>query len=58
VELSVQEGILFKDRKIILPVVIYKEMQQKTCKGHLGVKACIKLGRSILLATDEFEDQR
>ena len=46
-ELSVQDGILFKGSRIILPRVLRREMLQKIHDGHLGVESCLRRAREV-----------
>ena len=47
-ELSVQEGILFKGSRIIIPVALRREMLRKVHEGHLGIESCLKRAREAL----------
>ena len=58
-ELSVQEGILFKGSRIIIPVALRREMLRKVHEGHLGIESCLKRAREALywpLMSSEIKD--
>lgn len=44
-ELTIQDGVLFKGCRIIIPAALRKEMIQKVHEGHLGVESCLKRAR-------------
>lgn len=58
-ELSIQDGILFKGSRIIIPTLLRKEMIQKVHEGHLGVESCLRRAREVVywpLLNSEIKD--
>ena len=46
-ELTMQDGILFKGSRIVIPAAIMKEMIHKVHEGHLGVESCLQRAREV-----------
>ena len=58
-ELTMQDGILFKGSRIVIPAAIRKEMIHKVHEGHLGVESCLQRAREVLywpLMNEEIRD--
>jgi transposase InsO family protein len=47
-ELTVQNGILFKRDRVVVPYIMRKEMRKVIHEAHLGVTGCTKLARESL----------
>ena len=46
-ELSVQDGVIFKGSRIIVPTMLRKEMMQKVNEGHLGAELCLRRAKEV-----------
>ena len=58
-ELSIQDGILFKGSRIIIPTLLRKEMIQRVHESHLGVESCLRRAREVFywpLLNSEIKD--
>ena len=58
-DITVQNGLLFKGERIIVPSQLRKEMMEKIHSSHLGIEGCLRRARkSVLLAQDECRIER
>ena len=46
-EITVQNGLLFKDDRIIVPAKLRKEMMEKVHSSHLGIEGCNRRAREL-----------
>ena len=44
-ELSVQDGLLFKGQRVIIPAALRREMIRKLHSSHMGVESCLRRAR-------------
>ena len=47
-EITVQNGLLFKGDRIIVPASLRKEMMEKVHSSHLGIEGCTRRAREVL----------
>ena len=47
-EITVQDGIMFKGMKIIIPLAMRAQMIAKSHTSHLGAEACVRRARDVL----------
>ena len=47
-ELSVQDGLVFKGQRIIIPAALRQETIRKLHSSHVGVEACLRRAREVL----------
>ena len=47
-ELTVDEGIVFKGAKVVIPPSLQKEMVEKTHYSHIGIGVCLWRARDVL----------
>ena len=58
-ELSIQDGILFKGNRVIVPVALRPHMITQVHSSHLGIESCLNKARDVLFwpgMTAEFRD--
>ena len=58
-ELSIQDDVLFKGSRIIVPALLRKELIQRVHDGHLGVESCLRRAREVMywpLLNSEIKD--
>ena len=46
-ELAVQDGVIFKGSRIIVPTMLRREMIQKVHEGHLGAESCLRRAKEV-----------
>lgn len=46
-ELAIQDGVIFKSSRIILPASFRREMIQKVHERHLGAEYCLKKAKEV-----------
>ena len=46
-ELTIQDSVIFKGTRIVVPASPRKEMIQKVHEGHLGVESCLKRAKEV-----------
>lgn len=49
-ELSIQDGILFKGNRVIVPVALRPHMITQVRSSHLGIKSCLNKARDVLFS--------
>ena len=47
-ELTVQDGIIFRGERILVPKELRAEMKKKVHAGHLGINSCLRRARDLL----------
>ena len=47
-ELTVQNGIVQRGERIIIPASMRKDIKQRVYAGHLGINSCIRRAREII----------
>ena len=47
-ELTVQDGIIYRGERIVIPRSLRQEMKSKIHAGHLGVNSCLRRARDLL----------
>jgi len=47
-ELSVENGIIVRSERIVIPSSLRKLMKEKVHTGHLGINACLRRARELL----------
>ena len=52
-ELSVQDEIVFKDQRCIIPKSLRKTIKQKLHRSHGGIQSCLGRAREVALARDD-----
>ena len=46
-EITVQNGMLFKGERIIVPAQLRKEMMEKIHSFHLGIEGCLRRAKEV-----------
>ena len=46
-DITVQNGLLFKGERIIVPSQLRKEMMEKIHSSHLGIEGCLRRAREV-----------
>ena len=47
-ELTVQDGVIYKGMKVVIPTVMRKQMIAKSHTSHLGIHACVRRAKDVL----------
>ena len=47
-ELTVQDGIVIRGDRIVIPMSMRKEMKEKTHAGHSGINSCLRRARELI----------
>ncbi|KAK3737378.1 hypothetical protein QZH41_011513, partial [Actinostola sp. cb2023] len=47
-ELVVQDGVIFKGQRVVIPHVLRKEMKQIIHSSHLGAESCLRRAREVI----------
>ena len=47
-ELTVQDGIIYRSDRVVIPKSLRKDMKEKVHAGHLGVNSCLRRARDLL----------
>ena len=58
-ELTIQDGILFKGNRVIVPGALRSHMVKKVHSSHIGIEGCLKKARDVLFwpgMTSEIKD--
>ena len=45
---TVQDGLVFKGDRVVIPVSIWKEMQEAIHSSHIGIEGCIRRPRECI----------
>lgn len=40
-ELTVQDGLIFKGERLVIPATLRKEMKNKIHSSHMGIESCL-----------------
>jgi hypothetical protein len=57
-ELTVQDGIVLRGHKVVIPVSMRREMKEKVHAGHLGINACIRRAKDMIFWPGMSKDVR
>lgn len=47
-ELSVQDGLVLKGERLVVPQSMREEVKQKLHQSHLGLQGCLRRGREVV----------
>lgn len=47
-ELTIQDGIIYRGDRIVIPKSLQKEMKERVHTGHLGINSCLRRARDLL----------
>ena len=47
-ELTIQDGVLYRGDRVIIPDSLRREMKTKVHAGHLGINACLRRARDMI----------
>ena len=47
-ELTVQDGIILRGHRIIIPTSMHREIKEKVHAGHLGINSCIRRAKDMV----------
>ena len=47
-ELTVQDGLIFRGQRIVIPLRLRREMKKKIHSSHLGTESCLRRARECL----------
>ena len=47
-ELAIQDGIIFRGQRIVVPVSLRLDMKRKLHASHLGVESCLRRARETI----------
>jgi len=47
-ELTVQDGLIFRGQRVVIPLSLRAEMKQRVHASHLGIGSCLRLARESL----------
>ena len=47
-ELTIQDGVIFRGQRIVVPVSLRGDMKQKLHASHLGVESCLRRARETI----------
>ena len=47
-EMSVQDGIILRSERVVIPASMRHEMKQKVHAGHSGINSCLRRARELL----------
>ena len=47
-ELTIQDGIIVRSDKVVIPVSMRSEMKRKVHVGHLGINSCVRRARQLI----------
>lgn len=47
-ELGIQDGVVVRGERIVIPKVMRKEMKDKIHLGHLGINSCLRRARELI----------
>ena len=47
-ELTVQNGVIFRGERLVIPVSLRSEMKKSIHQSHLGIEGCLRLARDLI----------
>jgi len=47
-ELTIQDGVIFRGERIVVPASLRGDMKQKLHHGHLGINSCLRRARELI----------
>ena len=47
-ELSVQDGVIYRGERVVIPTSLRREMKEKVHAGHLGINSCLRRARDLV----------
>ena len=47
-ELAVQDGLILKGERLVIPLSMREESKQKLHQSHLGIQSCLRRGREVV----------
>jgi len=47
-ELTVQDGIVLRGDRVVIPVSLRSDMKQRVHAGHLGINSCLRRARELI----------
>jgi len=47
-ELSIQDGVIYRGERVVIPASLRRELKQKMHAGHLGINSCLRQAREIV----------
>ena len=47
-ELAVQDGLILKGERLVIPLSMREEVKQKLHQSHLGIQSCLRRGREVV----------
>ena len=47
-ELTIQDGIIYRNDRVVIPKSMHKEMLVKVHSGHLGINSCLRRARDLI----------
>ena len=47
-EMTVQDGVILRGERVVIPSAMRKEMKDKLHAGHLGINSCLRRAREII----------
>ena len=47
-ELSMQDGVIYRLLRVVIPTSLRREIKKKLHAGHLGINACLRRGRDLV----------
>ena len=51
-ELTVQDGIILRGHRVIIPTSMRREIKEKVHAGHLGINSCIRRAKDMVYWPD------
>ena len=55
-ELTIEDGIVMKGQKIIIPTLLKQQFIDKIHAGHTGIGSCLKKAREFIFWVNYFKD--
>lgn len=55
-ELSVQDGLVLKGERLVVPQSMREEIKQKLHQSHLGIQGCLRRGREVVYWPGMYKD--
>ena len=48
VELALQDGIIFKDQRCLIPETLRQKVKEKIHRAHIGIQGCLRRAREVV----------